>query len=347
VSGDDGYYEFPQVQPGTYKISEIVWPSWQATTQLPIEVSVSGDLENWTLQFDIGNIQYGKIWGYKFLDTYATTYPFQPNGVFDSNEYGLGNWEITLDGNTTEGAHVHLVRYTDNIENIGYYEFASLLPGTYTVSETQLSGYWATTQLSKTVMVYAYPNAPVSLRIDFGNLVPSPDPEVNFVLQAGWNMWSTPIDVSGLTAKSLLQEVGPNGLLVIRADKAGNCLQTYMVGGDATGMLDFPIVVGEGYYVYALQDTVFKLAGNMTCDRTETLTDGWNFIGHDGLKPLMASEMLAKIQGGTGVAIVGYSPVTGKLTTYVAGDDPMYDFEVTPGRAYLVYMIGTGTITYG
>jgi hypothetical protein len=175
-------------------------------------VSVSGDLENWTLQFDIGNIQYGKIWGYKFLDTYATTYPFQPNGVFDSNEYGLGNWEITLDGNTTEGAHVHLVRYTDNIENIGYYEFASLLPGTYTVSETQLSGYWATTQLSKTVMVYAYPNAPVSLRIDFGNLVPSPDPEVNFVLQAGWNMWSTPIDVSGLTAKSLLQEVGPNGL---------------------------------------------------------------------------------------------------------------------------------------
>jgi hypothetical protein len=346
ITDVNGYYEFPEVQPGIYTINEIVWPTWQATTSLPIDVSVSGDLENWELQFNIGNIQFAKIWGYKFLDTYAKTYPFWPNGVFDEDEYGLGNWEITLDGDTTGGAHVHMVTYTDNIDVIGYYEFDNLLPGTYTISETLLHGYWATTQLSKTVIVYPFPIGPVIIRIDFGNLVPSKDPEVNFVLQAGWNMWSTPVDVAGLTAKSLLDAIGPNGLLIMRIDKVGNCLDTYMVDDDKLGLPDFPIVVGEGYYVYTLGDTSFKLMGYLPGERTEPLTSGWNFIGHDGLKPISASQFLAKIQGGTGFVIMGYNPNTGNLDTYVMGDDSTFDFEVTPGRAYFVYVIGDASITY-
>jgi hypothetical protein len=177
--------------------------------------------------------------------------------------------------------------------------------------------------------------------------VPSKDPEINFVLQSGWNMWSTPVDVAGLTAKGLLEKVGPNALLVMRIDKAGNCLQTYAVGDSDLGIPDFPIVVGEGYYLYVYGDTVFKLMGYLPGKRTESLTAGWNFIGHDGLKPMLASDMLKQVQGSTALLIMGYNPNTGNLDTYVVGDDPMFDFEVTPGRAYFIWVSGPASITYG
>jgi hypothetical protein len=343
----DGYFEFLTVQPGIYTVDEIMWPDWQTTSNLPVDVEVSGVLDEWTLYLEIGNIQFAKIWGYKFLDTYADCYPFWPNGIFDlPDEHGLGNWEITLDGYTTEGVHVHEVVYTENIDMgmIGYYEFDGLLPGTYTVTETLLTGYWATTQLSATIIIYPFPYGPVSKRLDFGNLVPSADPEVNFVLQAGWNMWSTPIIVEGLTASSLLQNVGQSGVLVMKIDKASNSLLTYVAGDDP--MFDFPIVVGEGYYLWVSGETVFQLEGFMPGPRTESLTDGWNFIGHDGLRPLTASKLLAKVQGAQALLVMGYNPHTGNLDTFVVGDDPMYDFEVTPGRAYFIWVSGAGTITY-
>jgi hypothetical protein len=346
ITNETGYYAFTDIQPGNYTIDEIPVPTWQATTHLPFEFSVGGG-GAFDLQFNIGNIQYAKIWGYKFLDTYSKTYPFWPNGVFDPGEYGLGNWEITLDGWTTDGVHVHEVVYTDNIDNIGYYEFDNLLPGTYTISETLLAGYWATTQLSTTIVIYPFPLGPVTKHIDFGNLIPSADPQINFVLHKGWNMWSTPVDVAGLNAETLLQAVGSNGVLVTMIDKAGNCYNSYAPGDDQLGITPFPIVSGQGYYIAVTQDTVFQLEGYLPGVRTVNLTTGWNFIGHDGLKPMMASQFLAQVQGGTALLVMGYNPNTGNLDTYVMGDNAMYDFEVTPGRAYFVYVLSPASITYG
>jgi hypothetical protein len=113
---------------------------WQATTDLPVVIDASGAMSEWQASFNIGNIRFAKICGYKFLDTYEDAYPFWPNGVFDPDEYGLGNWRITLQGRTDGGELVSLVQFTDNEDNIGWYCFDRLLPGMYWVNETLLKG---------------------------------------------------------------------------------------------------------------------------------------------------------------------------------------------------------------
>jgi hypothetical protein len=347
VTDSTGYFEFDDVQAGLYYLSEILQEGWESTTDLPIEIGLSGT-GVFDEQFDIGNIRYAKVYGYKFLDTYQDCYPFWPNGIWDEDEIGLGAWEITLDGYTDDGVHVHMETYTNDVgpDDYGYYEFTGLLPGMYTVSETLLDGFYATTPWSVSIIIYPFPDAPILYPIYFGNLLPSRDPELSFHLREGWNMWSTPMIVEGLDAKTLLAEIGPNALLVMRVNKSTTPeqLDTYAAGDP--DRYNFPIVMGEGYYVYVWAETAFTLIGEFATASTVSMTDGWNMIGHNTLEPVMASELLADVQGGYGLLVMGYNPLTGNLDTYASGDPLRYDFLVTPGRAYYIYVIGPSTLAY-
>ncbi|MFY9605547.1 MAG: SdrD B-like domain-containing protein, partial [Thermoplasmata archaeon] len=342
VTDDDGFYIFGQVQPGTYYVSEVSQGGWQATVPLPLEIDVSGMMVYFAIQVDIGNIQYARICGYKFLDTYADQYPFWPNGIFDPDEFGLGNWRITLQGRTDDGQLVSLETFTDNENNIGWYCFDMVLPGTYWVNETLLQGYYATRPIANLVMVYPYPQGPVSIQIDFGNLLPSPDPQMNFVLQQGWNMWSCPMKVTGLKASSLLSTIGPNGLMVVKLNKTSGRYEGYVANDPVK--FDFPIVQGEGYYIWSNAGTSFKLMGLLTSSTSVALKDGWNIVGYTQLKPILASEVLKKI-GGSALMIVTLDSHTGKYKGYVAGDPAKFDFLVTPGKSYFIWVYGSGTLT--
>jgi uncharacterized repeat protein (TIGR01451 family) len=343
TSEADGLFYFGNVQPGRYNISEVPQNGWTTTSDLPIPIDVSGSMVWFSIRADVGNIRYAKICGYKFLDTYESVWPYWPNGVFDGDEYGLGNWEITLDGYTDDGVHVHLVQYTDNEDHIGKYCFDQLLPGTYTVSEKLLKGYYATRPISVTVVIYPFPIGQVCMRIDFGNLIPAPDPEMNFVLKQGWNLWSVPMKVNGLTAKSLLTAVGANGLIVTKLDKtSGKYL--YYVKGDTRG--DFNITMGTGYYVWCSAPTAFKLMGELAPTVDSPLAKGWNIIGYNKLEPMMASELLAKAVGTSAWIIAAYDSDSGKYQSYYVGQNEKFDFLVTPGRAYYVWANGLGAIDF-
>jgi hypothetical protein len=264
--------------------------------------------------------------------------------VFDEDEYGLGNWEITLDGYTDDGVHVHIVQYTNPEDPLGWYCFDHLLPGVYTVSETLLKGYYATRPISVTVVIYPFPYGMVCQRIDFGNLIPAPDPEMNFVLKKGWNLWSVPMKVDGLTASGLLSKMGANGMIVIKLDKTTGMYQTYVKGDPVR--LDFSITMGTGYYVWCSGTTVFKLAGELMPNVDSPLAKGWNMIGYNQLEPMMASELLSKAAGTNAWIIIEYDSATGKYQSYVNGDPAEFDFQVTPGRAYYVWADGLGAIDF-
>ena len=337
-----GYYLFEDVQPGTYTITEIIPGNWMPTTPLPVTVDASGAMEYFEAWVYIGNIRYATIYGYKFLDTIPDCYPYWPNGIFDEYEHGLGDWEITLQGWTNTGEWVDRVEYTADTGDVGFYMFDHLLPGTYWVNETMLWGWYASKPISNMVIVYPYPYGVVVIRIDFGNVLPEPDPELPFFLNEGWNLWSMPIVVEGLTAKGLLQEIGPNGLVVTKLDEAEKKYYSYVAGdGDEW---DFPIVSGDGYFVYVLADTSFTLTGHFPPVASTSLQSGWNFIGYSAIEPAMASEILSRVDG---LEHTCYDEGSGKYVSYVAGDGAEYDFLVTPNHAYYIWVSGPCELVFG
>jgi hypothetical protein len=342
----NGKYAFEDLQPGKYNVTEVM-PSgeWVATTPLPQERDSSGAMEQFSFVVDIGNVRFAKICGYKFLDTYAKDYPFWPNGVFDADEFGLGNWKITLQGWTDTGVRVDEVRYTDNVHvfHIGWYCFDNVLPGMYWVNETMMFGYYATRPISNLVMVYPFPLGPVSIRIDFGNLVPSRDPQVNFVLEKGWNLWSTPVSVNGLTAKSLLAAIGPNAQAVSKLDELQGKYLSYVKGYQ--DYLDFQISVGEGYFVYVKQKTTFSLIGDLVSISSVPVVKGWNLIGYDKLEGTMASKLVLSGIGTNVKAVTYLDSELGVYKSFVKGYSSAYDFPITSGRAFFVYVDAPGNLS--
>jgi hypothetical protein len=302
-------------------------------------------MQEWNATLDIGNVRYAKIWGYKFLDTYGCNYPFWPNGIFDWFEFGLGNWKITLQGWTDTGVRVDEVRYTDNVHRhfIGWYCFDKILPGKYWVNETLLFGYYATRPVSNLIYVYPFPMGAVGIRIDFGNLVPTKDPEVPFMLEKGWNLWSSPLVVNGLTAKSLLVAIGPNAKAVTKLNETAGKYQTYGLNYPASW--DFPIVLGEGYFVYVEKKTEFTLTGDLTSLSSIPVVKGWNLIGYDKLEGTTASAVMSSGVGCTVKALTYLDSEAGAYKTFAKGYPSTYDFEMTSGRAYYVYVDAAGTIS--
>jgi hypothetical protein len=319
-------------------------PGFSATTPLPVLVDVSGVQVPFEEVVNIGNIRLAEIHGHKFLDRYGNG-PFGgPNGIFDAIESGIGNWEITLQGRTDTGVLVNEVRLTDNIEDIGFYEFTGLMPGRYWLNETLLVGFYATTPIANLIIVPSFPLGPFSWTINFGNTIPSPDPQIPFELNQGWNLWSMPIVVNGLTAKDLLKAIGANGQAVTKLDKAADKYMSYVSGyGDA---YNFPIVTGQGYYVYVKQTVTFTLKGDLTGAGSIPVSKGWNIVGYNNMESTSASELLNSVSGTTAKAVSWLDGQTKTYHSYVKGYSSAYDFAISPGRAYFIYVDGAGTLAF-
>jgi hypothetical protein len=318
---------------------------WTNTTVLPLHVFESTATQEFNVTGqNIGNIFLAEIHGYKFLDKYGNG-PFGgPNGKFDVGESGLGNWRITLQGRTDTGDLVSRVAFTDNVVKIGFYQFLDVAPGMYWVNETLMIGYYATTPIANLIIVPNSPHGPFSFNVSFGNTIPAPDPQVNFVMYKGWNLWSMPVANSTITAKKLLQLIGPSGGMVTKLDKTQGKYVSYVTGyGDA---YDFPITLGEGYYVYVSQDTVFNVKGVLTGSGTSSVQKGWNIIGYDKMEQTTASKLLSSVTGCKASMITYLDSATKTYHSYVKGYSSLYDFAITPGRAYFIYVDGAGTVVY-
>jgi parallel beta-helix repeat protein len=281
------------------------------------------------------------VHGIVFLDRYTPGIM----GERDTGESGLGNWEVSLEGTTSAASQVGLTNYSDNVNVVGYYEFRNIEPGIYWVNVTLLQGFYASTAIHNQIGVPSGLIAPLEITRDFGIIVQSADREIPFQLEQGWNLWSSPITVANLTAKTLLSTIGSSGMIVVKHDVVANKYVSYVVGDPVK--YDFPIVMGEGYYVWAQSPVHFTLLGVMPSTSSIPLVYGWNLVGYSSLNTITASQLLSSVQNATGYIVVAFNQNTGKYQSYVVGDPAKYDFVMTPGRAYYVWSYGIGTIPFG
>ncbi len=139
VSDIDGNYEFVDVAPGEYTISEVHPGAY--LDGLDNAGDLGGVIGNDTISvivvaggevaggYTFGELEAASISGSAFIDA-------NNDGVADTGEAALAGVEITLTGTDDTGAVSQLITTDVN----GAFEFTGLRPGTYSVSETQPAG---------------------------------------------------------------------------------------------------------------------------------------------------------------------------------------------------------------
>ena len=151
TTNSTGFYEFTNLQPGTYTVTFGTPAGFTATTPdqgndnidsdanqttgATPPVTLTGGQNNTTI--DAGFYQLAEIGNYVWHDLNA-------NGIQEGNEPGIAGVSVTLNGTTGAGAAVTLTTTTNGT---GFYLFTGLVPGTYTVTfGTPAGGYVLTAQ---------------------------------------------------------------------------------------------------------------------------------------------------------------------------------------------------------
>ncbi|MEP6496346.1 SpaA isopeptide-forming pilin-related protein [Microcoleus vaginatus ZQ-A4] len=156
-----GNYKFSDLSAGTYKVREVLQPTWTQTTPNPADITVTSGQDIANINF--GNFQSSTISGQKFND-------LNNNGVKDAGELGLANWQIFLDSINPDGLFQQ-GEPTTITDAAGNYTLRDIPAGTYQVREVQQNGWTQTTPNPAPVTV----NPPNNITgIDFGNFLPQP-----------------------------------------------------------------------------------------------------------------------------------------------------------------------------
>ncbi len=138
TTAGDGSYTFTSVTPGSYTVVETDPSGYVSTTSNAVPVSVAA---GGAATANFGDQQVGTVSGVVFNDPNG-------NGVQDAGELGIGGVTVQL----KTGA---VVVATTTTAGDGSYSFTSVTPGSYTVQETDPSGYVST--MSNTVAVSVAP----------------------------------------------------------------------------------------------------------------------------------------------------------------------------------------------
>ncbi|MEG4089736.1 DUF4347 domain-containing protein [Microcoleus sp. Pol12B4] len=156
-----GNYKFLDLSAGTYKVREVLQPTWTQTTPDPDDITVTSGQDIANINF--GNFQSSTISGQKFND-------LNNNSVKDAGELGLGNWQIFLDSINPDGIFQQ-GEPTTITDAAGNYTLRDIPAGTYQVREVQQNGWTQTTPNPAPVTVNPSDNI---TGIDFGNFLPQP-----------------------------------------------------------------------------------------------------------------------------------------------------------------------------
>ncbi|MBD1829144.1 DUF4347 domain-containing protein [Microcoleus sp. FACHB-61] len=156
-----GNYQFLDLSAGTYKVREVLQPTWTQTTPDPDDITLTSGQDIANINF--GNFQSSTISGQKFND-------LNNNGLKDAGELGLGNWQIFLDSINPDGIFQQ-GEPTTITDAAGNYTLRDIPAGTYQVREVQQNGWTQTTPNPAPVTVNPSDNI---TGIDFGNFLPQP-----------------------------------------------------------------------------------------------------------------------------------------------------------------------------
>jgi hypothetical protein len=222
LTDSSGYYGFMLV-PGTYTISEEDRPGWiqsyPASGAYVDEVFVSGGRYSGN---NFGNYQLARKSGFKFEDMNA-------NGVYDSGEPRLSGWAISVVGTDGMGVPVNITVTTGPS---GYYEF-KLVPGTYTISEENRTGWIQSYPASGAYVDEVFVSGGNYTGNDFGNY--------RLATKSGHKFYDANYD--GIWNCG---EPGLEGwiITVVGTDGAGNAVSMSTVT-DVNGKYEFKLVPGK------------------------------------------------------------------------------------------------------
>ncbi|HNX08500.1 MAG TPA: SdrD B-like domain-containing protein [Methanothrix sp.] len=126
TTAKDGSYQFENLDPGTYTLSEVDQSGWQRTA--PSEATYSVTLSDADVSGqDFGNHGSWSISGSSYYDQNG-------NGVRDGDETGQAGWSIQL---SSDGSVIN----TTTTGQDGTYSFRNLAPGRYTLTEVSQDGW--------------------------------------------------------------------------------------------------------------------------------------------------------------------------------------------------------------
>ena len=129
-TNNDGFYQFTNLENGTYTVSEEERPYWKNISARSVEINVT--------EQDITNINFTN-------QPIARTYKISGYTINASDNTGISGWNITI----TNGSLVTTMSTGTN----GYYEFTNLINGSYTVSEELVIGWTNVSLLSQNITI--------------------------------------------------------------------------------------------------------------------------------------------------------------------------------------------------
>ena len=211
---------------GTYTLSVDSIPSgWIGSTAMTVNKTVSVALSNDTIQFmffkkiTVGGIIYNDL---------------NANGLFDSGEPGLSNWNINL--NTTGVL----------TDNSGYYSFGDVTPGTYTLIQSPHAGWTSTSPASGSYNFTALSGVNISDG-NFGNSQLSKLVIITSIDNNGDGVFTssetTPLPSNTLFTFSLMKDLLPP----INYTVGDNILTTYIPNLDSGQYTFTPLSIPSGW----------------------------------------------------------------------------------------------------
>ncbi|NEO53151.1 MAG: hypothetical protein F6K54_08675, partial [Okeania sp. SIO3B5] len=135
VTDAEGYYEFNELDAGTYVIAQELQDGWEQTypgspSTHTVELEEGEDLED--INFGNQEILPGSISGYSWND-------LNEDGIRDESEEGLEGWTIYIDDN--ENGELDEGEISTVTDAEGYYEFNELDAGTYVIAQELQDGW--------------------------------------------------------------------------------------------------------------------------------------------------------------------------------------------------------------
>ncbi len=239
VNGD---FSFANIDGGSYTLSESLHTDWINTTPVG-NFNVNLNWGETKTGYSFGAFKLGSIHGQVFQD-------FNSDGVKDTNEAGIANWNVKLNGPTTTSV------LTDSNGN---YSFTNLTAGTYAVSESLIYHWGQTFPVSNGNHSVIIRSGLDSVSLDFGTYYA---PNMSYSVNSGWNLLSLP------------QQLENHDIATIYPDalsKAFTFQSTY------TSLDTIP--AGLGFWLKFPDASNIFITGDLKTSDTVTVQKGWNIIG--------------------------------------------------------------------